>query len=84
MMTTPNPRPTLAPRGFRIDSRVGVAATRAPAASNEDSHAQAILKSTAPVAWITEPAMDPRFFAYMWQRIFGKDKTSYLVPFLSL
>ena len=32
------------PGGFGIDSRIGAAAPRAPAASREDSHPQAILK----------------------------------------
>ena len=45
MTTTPNPEPTCIPRGFGIDSRIGVAAPRAPAASREDSRPQAILKS---------------------------------------
>ena len=44
MTTTPNPRPTCAPMGFGIDSRIGAAAPRAPATSREDSCTQAILK----------------------------------------
>ena len=44
MTTTPNPGPTRAPGGFGIDSRIGAATTRAPAASREDYRPQAILK----------------------------------------
>ena len=44
MTTTPNPGPTRAPRGVGIDSRIDEAALRAPAASREDYHPQAILK----------------------------------------
>ena len=44
MTTTPNPGPTRTPRGFGIDSRIGAAALRAPAASMEDSCPRAILK----------------------------------------
>ena len=40
------PKTNLHPSGgFEIDSRIGAAATRAPAASKEDSHPQAILKA---------------------------------------
>ena len=55
MTTTPSPKPICTPGGFRIDPRLGVAALRAQVASGEDYHPQAIL----PVAWITEPAMEP-------------------------
>ena len=36
------------PGGFEIDSRIGAAAPRAPAASKENSHSQAILKLHQP------------------------------------
>ena len=36
------------PEGFEIDSRIGAAAPRAPAASKEDSRPQAILKFHRP------------------------------------
>ena len=42
MTTKTNPGPTQ--EGIEIDSRIGAAATKAPAASREDSHPQAILK----------------------------------------
>ena len=48
MTTIPNPGPTRTPRGVEIDSRIGEAATRASAASKEDSHPQAILKFHCP------------------------------------
>ena len=64
MTTTPPLGPTHNPWGFGIDPRLAAAALRAPAASKEDSHPQAILKpssnSTVPVAWITKPIMDFR------------------------
>ena len=44
MTTAPNPGPTRASWGLSIDSRIGAATTRAPAASKVDSHPQAILK----------------------------------------
>ena len=43
MTTTLPPGPTHAPGGFGIDHRLGAAALRAPAASREDSRANAIL-----------------------------------------
>ena len=48
MTTTPPPGPTRTPRGFGLDPRLGAAATRAPAASREDSRPQAILKFHRP------------------------------------
>ena len=48
MTTTPPPGPTRTPRGFGIDPRLGAAALRAPAASREDFHPQAILKLHRP------------------------------------
>ena len=47
MTTTPPPGLTTPPEGFVIDPRLGAVALRAPAASREDSHPQAILKSTS-------------------------------------
>ena len=61
MTTTPPPGPTRTPGGFGIDPRLGAAALRVPAASREDFRPQAILKLHRPVAWITEPATDPRY-----------------------
>ena len=48
MTTTPPPGPTRTPRGVGIDSRLGVVALRAPAASRENSRPQAILKLHRP------------------------------------
>ena len=55
MGTLWQPHPTQdqpAPQGgFGIDSRIGAAAPRAPAASREDSRPQAILKFHCPSSW---------------------------------
>ena len=48
MITTLPPGPTSPPGGFGIDPRLGAAAIRAPAASKEDYHPQAILKLHRP------------------------------------
>ena len=48
MTSTPPPGPTRTPRGVGIDSRLGVVALRAPAASRENSRSQVIFKFHRP------------------------------------
>ena len=48
MTTTPNRDQPTPPGEFEIDFRTGLATTRAPEASKEDSHPQAILKFHRP------------------------------------
>ena len=60
----PNQNHPTSSGGFGFDLRISAAATRAPAASMEDSHLQAILEFHRPsslLVWITKPTMDSRF-----------------------
>ena len=66
MTTTLPPGPTRSPRRFGIDPRLGAAVLRAPAASKEDSHPQAILKFQSRKSFDYRVCYEPQLPIEVW------------------